>query len=144
MTPDEENARREDVLRKVEEIKVNMERKRVAREKYDAHMRENPQAAGTDYEKWDLWCPEDEEDELVASCTPQNAQLQAMERDIDTRYKRCGSRAALTMGGRATVSSADPFSGALDACTRSHLVLANAVQKAHMHGRVETLLQTTH
>ena len=53
MTPDEENARREDVLRKVEEIKVNMERKRVAREKYDAHMRENPQAAGTDYEKWD-------------------------------------------------------------------------------------------
>lgn len=81
--------RRTQVLKKVEEIKASMAAKRAARQKYDEYVKEHGSVAGTDYEKWDLWCPEDEEDELVASCTPQSAQLKAMERDIDDRHARC-------------------------------------------------------
>jgi hypothetical protein len=87
----EDEERKADMMKKVEELKQNMERKRQARQKYEAYVQSNAGAVGTDYEKWDLWCPEDEEDELVASCTPQNAQLQAMENDIDERHKRCAA-----------------------------------------------------
>lgn len=82
--------RRASVQRKVEEIKANLDKKRLARERYEEHIQHNPPTiASTDYIKWDFWCPEDDEDELVASCTPNNAQLQAMEKDINDRHARC-------------------------------------------------------
>ena len=43
----------------------------------------------TDYEKWELFTPEDEEDELIGSLTPNNPQMKAMEADIDARHARC-------------------------------------------------------
>lgn len=80
----------EETMAKVAVIKASLERKKRARARYEDH---TTQAAaptnGTDYLKWDLWCPEDEEDELIASCTPENPQFKAMEKDIDTRHKKC-------------------------------------------------------
>jgi hypothetical protein len=35
-----------------------------------------------------MWCPEDEEDDLFNSLTPNNPAFRAMERDIDDRHKR--------------------------------------------------------
>lgn len=90
--PEQEQAKKSELMKKVEEIKASMERKRQAREKYEAYMKEHAASTGTDYEKWDLWCPEDEEDDLVASCTPHNSQLKAMEKDINERHQRCGHR----------------------------------------------------
>ena len=83
--------RQEELKRKVQELKARLEAKRQARERYDAYMQRNDAGAGTDYAKWDLWCPEDEDDELLASCTPNNAQMKAMEKDIDERHARYGS-----------------------------------------------------
>lgn len=63
--------------------------KQKARERYAEYMEQNDHSlAETDYAKWDMWCPSDEEDEMVASCTPNNAQLKAMEKDIDERHAR--------------------------------------------------------
>ena len=87
----EETERKAKVMAKVEEIKASMAKKKAARERYEAYVQDIGTTAGTDYDKWDLWCPEDEEDDLVASCTPQSAQLQAMEKDIDERHQRCGA-----------------------------------------------------
>lgn len=89
MASDDESARRAETIQKVEQIKASLEQKKRARARYDAYVQESQGGpAGTDYALWDLWCPEDEEDELVASCTPQSAQLQALEKDIDDRHKR--------------------------------------------------------
>jgi hypothetical protein len=41
---------------------------------------------GTDYAKWDMWCPEDEEDDLFNSLTPPDCK--AMEKDINDRHKK--------------------------------------------------------
>jgi hypothetical protein len=49
-------------------------------------------AYGTDYTKWDMWCPEDEEDDLFNSLTPNNPAFRTMERDIDERHKRWAGR----------------------------------------------------
>ena len=45
------------------------------------------QYAGTDYSEWDLWCPSDEEDELVRGMAPDNAEFSAMEKDIEDRHQ---------------------------------------------------------
>lgn len=44
--------------------------------------------AGTDYTRWDMWCPEDEEDDMVNSCTPNSPEFRAMEKDINERHER--------------------------------------------------------
>jgi hypothetical protein len=87
---DEDRAsREEDLKEKVAELKARMEMKRKARERHERYVSEHEHnAAETDYMKWDLWCPSDEEDEMIASCTPNNAQLKAMEKDIDARHTR--------------------------------------------------------
>lgn len=87
--------RQEELKRKVQELKARLEEKQQARMRYDAYMQQKDPGAGTDYAKWDMWCPEDEDDEILASCTPNNAQMQAMEKDIDERHARCGSTGAL-------------------------------------------------
>jgi hypothetical protein len=94
--------RQQELERKVQELKARLEAKKQARARYDAYMERNDCTANistTDYHKWDLWCPEDEDDELLAKCTPNNEQMKAMEKDIDERHARC-----------------DP----LDACTGMH------------------------
>lgn len=44
--------------------------------------------AGTDYAKWDMWCPSDEEDEMINSIPPNTPEFRAMEKDIEERHKR--------------------------------------------------------
>ena len=66
-----------------------MHRKQLARQKYQAYVDatgETPHK--TDYTKWDLWAPEDEEDDLVNSLTPNSPEFRAMEKDIDDRHNR--------------------------------------------------------
>lgn len=90
--PDDEVSleRQEELKRKVQELKARLEAKKLARARYDAYVQQKDSSApnSTDYEKWDLWCPEDEDDELLASCTPNNEQMKAMEKDIDERHAR--------------------------------------------------------
>ena len=105
---EEAKARKARTLQKVEEIKASMERKRHARSKYEAYVKDNTQAGGTDYEAWDLWCPEDEEDEMIATCTPQNAQLQAMEKDINERHEKCAPFLQFQMPAAMLSSGATP------------------------------------
>lgn len=83
--------RRASVQRKVDEIKANLDKKQRARKRYEEHVKNSPPTvASTDYIKWDIWCPIDDEDELVATCTPESSQLRAMEKDINDRHARCG------------------------------------------------------
>lgn len=45
--------------------------------------------SSTDYERWDMWCPSDDEDELINKLTlPNTAEFKAMEKDIDERHRR--------------------------------------------------------
>lgn len=44
--------------------------------------------AATDYDRWDLWTPSDEEDEALAACPSANPGIRALERDIDQRHQR--------------------------------------------------------
>eukprot|EP00892_Ulva_mutabilis_P008357 jgi/Ulvmu1/5894/UM026_0015.1 len=82
-------SRKAAVQKKVEELKERIQMKQIARQRYDEHVKSNPPTlASTDYIKWDIWCPQDDEDELVASCTPDSAQLRAMEQDINDRHAR--------------------------------------------------------
>lgn len=90
-TDDDFESRKASVQQKVEEIKARIQLKQLARKRYDKHVKNNPPTiATTDYIKWDIWCPEDDEDELVANCTPDSSQLRAMEKDINDRHARCG------------------------------------------------------
>lgn len=89
-------ARQAKLMRKVEELKRSRERKQQARQRYQDHiaaraaMAQQQQAdAATDYGKWDLWCPSDEDDELFNSLCPDTLQFRALERDIDERHARC-------------------------------------------------------
>lgn len=96
----------------VKELKANRARKLKARAKYEEYMQQQqqrrvgrqPQQAGggaasgggdgaTDYARWDMWCPSDEEDDLFGSLTPNNAGFRMMERDINERHKRWEERA---------------------------------------------------
>lgn len=91
--PNDEDSpeRQAELKRKVKELKARLEAKKLARTRYDAYLQHHddpPSSSSTDYQKWDLWCPEDEDDELLASCTPNNAQMKALEKDIDERHAR--------------------------------------------------------
>lgn len=86
-----EAAKQADLQRKVQELKDNRERKLRARQKYEEYTQEQGQehSFATDYTKWDLWCPSDEEDELFNSMTPNTSAFKAMEKDINDRHNRC-------------------------------------------------------
>ncbi|WIA44309.1 hypothetical protein OEZ86_007106 [Tetradesmus obliquus] len=84
-----EAARQAELLRKVEELKTNRARKLRARQRFDEYsQQQNTQAYATDYAKWDLWCPSDEEDDMFNSIPPNNPAFRAMERDINDRHAR--------------------------------------------------------
>lgn len=92
----EEEARRERAMAKAKEIVANRERKLRARVRYEQHVASQQQdgsgssAYGTDYTKWGIWCPDDEEDDLINSMPPNTPQFLAMEKDIDERHRRWG------------------------------------------------------
>jgi hypothetical protein len=95
----------------VEELKASRARKLRARARYEEYVKQrNAEKAGssdgtgasaaasgagasagaaTDYARWDLWCPSDEDDELFNGLAPSNPGFRAMERDINERHKRC-------------------------------------------------------
>lgn len=82
--------KQERLVQKVEELKANRWRKIKARERYTAHLHEGDGALRfeTDYAKWDMWCPSDDEDDLFNSIPPNTPQFRAMEKDIDQRHTR--------------------------------------------------------
>lgn len=74
----------------VEEMKASLARKQAARARYQEHMAAQGPAlrSETDYSKWDLFTPEDEEDEMVNSLTPNDPSIRALEKDINERHQR--------------------------------------------------------
>eukprot|EP00882_Tetradesmus_deserticola_P032283 GHRQ01036577.1.p1 GENE.GHRQ01036577.1~~GHRQ01036577.1.p1 ORF type:complete len:206 (-),score=36.62 GHRQ01036577.1:124-741(-) len=80
-----------ELLRKVDELKANRVRKLRARQRFDEYSQQQQitSAYATDYARWDLWCPSDEDDDLFNSIPPNNPAFKAMERDINDRHARC-------------------------------------------------------
>ncbi|GAX78335.1 hypothetical protein CEUSTIGMA_g5777.t1 [Chlamydomonas eustigma] len=72
------------------ELKTNYERRLKARARFDEYVSTGgaSHAFTTDYTKWDMWCPEDDEDDLINSITPNSATFRAMEKDIDDRHRK--------------------------------------------------------
>ena len=73
---------------KVAELQDNFRKKQAARQRYTDHVSHQSKMHTTDYTKWDLFTPDDEEDDLINSLTPNNPQMKAMESDIDARHTR--------------------------------------------------------
>ncbi|KAG1662073.1 hypothetical protein FOA52_005320 [Chlamydomonas sp. UWO 241] len=85
-----EEQRKARLMDKAMALKASYERKLKARAKFEEYSKASADAhnTGTDYTKWDLWCPEDEEDEMINSITPNSAAFRSMEKDIDERHSR--------------------------------------------------------
>lgn len=80
-----------ELLRKVEELKANRQRKIKARQHYESYVQGKKQqqhSYTTDYNQWELWCPSDEEDDMFNSLTPNSPEFRAMEQDISKRHAR--------------------------------------------------------
>lgn len=88
-----DTAKQAELLRKVEELKASRERKLKARQQYEGYVQGKKQQQqhgyATDYTRWELWCPSDEEDDLFNSLTPNSPAFRAMEQDISKRHARC-------------------------------------------------------
>jgi hypothetical protein len=95
-----EAERRARLMDKAMVLKASYERKLKARAKFEEYSKAGAGAhnTGTDYTKWDLWCPEDEEDEMISQITPNNPAFRSMEKDIDERHNRCMAHAWGCMG----------------------------------------------
>ena len=76
----------------VDEIMARKAAKDKARERFNDHVESGVQGTfvtnNTDYNSWDLWCPSDDEDEMIKDLTPNNPAFKAMEKDIDDRHAR--------------------------------------------------------
>ena len=108
--------RRAELQRKAQELKAEYERRLRARKKYEEHVAsggERQQAFATDYAKWELWCPEDETDELVSSLASANPALKALERDIDERHQRWAGWGCWAAGAGRRTETAGDAGGAL-------------------------------
>lgn len=96
----EEPARKEDlspekrreVEERAEELKRELDMRQKAREKYEEYVKRHPEVLErkkqmpTDYRAWDLWAPEEEEEDLLPEgVKPQGAEADAMERDVEER-----------------------------------------------------------
>ncbi|EFJ51905.1 hypothetical protein VOLCADRAFT_86877 [Volvox carteri f. nagariensis] len=93
---DAEAERRERAMAKVKELMANRQRKLHARARYEEYVKSLDKTRfGTDYTKWDIWCPEDEEDDLINSIGPNTPQFKAMEKDIDERHRQLVERRQL-------------------------------------------------
>ena len=94
--PVEDPERQQKLKAKIAELQSNQSRKQKARQRFHDHVSQHHNQRVTDYEKWELFTPEDEEDELIGSLTPNNPQMKAMEADIDARHARSGSLSSIT------------------------------------------------
>ncbi|KAG2500046.1 hypothetical protein HYH03_002326 [Edaphochlamys debaryana] len=91
-----EAERRERAMQKVKELMASRERKLHARVRYEEYVKTQDKSRfGTDYNKWDIWCPEDEEDDIFNSMAPNTPQFKAMEKDIDERHRQMVERRQL-------------------------------------------------
>jgi len=80
---------------KVDEILARKQKKETARKKFEKYQNQQKKHKGeqalkssTDYNAWDLWCPSDDEDDMIKTLPPSGEQFRAMERDIDERHAR--------------------------------------------------------
>ncbi|CAD7702947.1 unnamed protein product, partial [Ostreobium quekettii] len=80
--------RRDELMRKVAALQERRAKRLAARERYDRYVEENPGGHWTDYDKWNMWCPSDEEDAMFDTVRPETPEFRAMEKDIDDRHKR--------------------------------------------------------
>jgi len=84
--------RKEKAQVKVDEIMLRKKEKDKAREKYKEYMADESKGTfvtnNTDYAAWELFCPSDDEDEMISSLTPDGPQFKAMEKDMDDRHKK--------------------------------------------------------
>eukprot|EP00198_Chlamydomonas_reinhardtii_P013934 XP_001703271.1 TPR domain-containing protein [Chlamydomonas reinhardtii] len=104
---DAEDERKERAMAKVKELIANRERKLRARAMYEEYVRTKDQSRfGTDYTKWDIWCPDDEEDDLINSVGPNTPQFRAMEKDIDERHRQLVERRQLAERARVAGNAA--------------------------------------
>lgn len=94
-SPDPE--RQEQLKQKVADLQRSMQRKQQARQRFDAYVGHQKTTHETDYTKWDLFTPEDEEDDLINSLTPNNPQMKALEADIDARHARSAGELMLAL-----------------------------------------------
>jgi hypothetical protein len=88
---DQDAGKQAELLRKVEELKSNRQRKLRAHELYQLYVdgkQQQQHSYSTDYQQWELWCPSDEEDDLFNSLTPNSPAFKAMEADISKRHAR--------------------------------------------------------
>ncbi len=89
VSPEEDAENQQRLKQKIAELQSNQRKKHEARQRYDAHVSQQHKQHVTDYTKWDLFTPDDEEDDLINSLTPNNPQMKALEADIDARHARC-------------------------------------------------------
>eukprot|EP00191_Tetraselmis_sp_GSL018_P015799 CAMPEP_0177589110 /NCGR_PEP_ID=MMETSP0419_2-20121207/6609_1 /TAXON_ID=582737 /ORGANISM="Tetraselmis sp., Strain GSL018" /LENGTH=437 /DNA_ID=CAMNT_0019079403 /DNA_START=128 /DNA_END=1438 /DNA_ORIENTATION=+ len=82
--------REEELKQRAADLKASYERKQRARAKFEEYVQTaEANRSETDYARWDLWCPSDDEDELISKLTlPSTPEFKAMEKDIDDRHKR--------------------------------------------------------
>lgn len=86
--PQVDPEKQQQLKHKVAELQDNLRKKQAARQRYSNHVSQQSKVHATDYTKWDLFTPDDEEDDLINSLTPNNPQMKAMEADIDARHAR--------------------------------------------------------
>ena len=90
--PQVDPEKQQQLQQKIADLQSNLRKKEAARNRYRDHVSQQSQQHTTDYTKWDLFTPDDEEDDLINSLTPNNPQMKAMEADIDARHARCVAR----------------------------------------------------
>ncbi|DBA92213.1 TPA: hypothetical protein ACH3X1_015922 [Trebouxia sp. C0004] len=93
--PEQTTERQQQLKQKIAELQKNQQKKQKARQRYNEHVSQQSNKHVTDYTKWDFFTPDDEDDDLINSLTPNNPQLKAMEADIDARHARMVSQRQL-------------------------------------------------
>lgn len=93
--PQADPEKQEQLKQKVADLQRNRQRKEQARQRFDAYIAHKKATHETDYTKWDLFTPEDEEDDLINSLTPNNPQMKALEADIDARHARLAGKSVI-------------------------------------------------
>eukprot|EP00854_Cymbomonas_tetramitiformis_P003796 gene3796-4750_t len=90
---EELESRRDAAKVKVDEIMERKIKKDKARERFVDYEKTDKKSSfittSTDYTGWDLWCPSDEEDDLIKTLPPStDPAFKAMEKDMDDRHER--------------------------------------------------------
>ena len=103
--PQDDPEKQQQFKQKIADLQNNLRRKEAARNRYRDHISQQSQQHTTDYTKWELFTPDDEEDDLINSLTPNNPQMKAMEADIDARHARCVACSDMPAYWRHSLSS---------------------------------------